>query len=392
MTFDVARRVAATLVCLGALLGTRGYAADDSSNLKGAVDALVQPTMQRYGVPGMAVGIVAGNQHYVFNYGVASRQTQAAVTNDTLFEIGSVSKTFTATLTSYAQLSGKLALTDAVGKYLPPLRGTRFGAVSLLNLGTHTPGGLPLQVPDGIRNNDQLLAYLAAWKPRYQPGTYRTYSNVGIGLLGLIAAQSMQADFAALMEQHLFPELGLAHTYINVPAAKLPDYAQGYTAKDQPIRMAGGVLSDEAYGIRTTAGDMVRFIAANLGVVQLDGKLQQAIADTHTGYFQDGAMTQDLIWEQYAYPVDLKTLLVGNADRMVLQPTPVTAIIPPARPRQDVLINKTGSTNGFSTYVAFVPEKRIGVVVLANKNYALGARVSLGYRILAWMGAHDSSH
>jgi beta-lactamase class C len=93
-------------------------------------------------------------------------------------------------------------------------------------------------------------------------------------------------------------------------------------------------------------------------------------------------MTQDLVWEQYDYPVGLKPLLEGNADKVVLQANPVTAMVPPSTPRDDVLINKTGSTNGFAAYVAFVPEKKLGVVLLANKNYPIAARVRAAYEIL----------
>ena len=133
-------------------------------------------------------------------------------------------------------------------------------------------------------------------------------------------------------------------SYINVPAARMADYAQGYTKEDAPIRMATGVLSSEAYGIKTTAADMVRFLKANMNSIQLDRKLQRAITETHTGYFKAGPMTQDLIWEQYPYPVTLKTLLEGNSPAMIFNATPVTEINPPEEPREDVWINKTGST------------------------------------------------
>jgi beta-lactamase class C len=117
-------------------------------------------------------------------------------------------------------------------------------------------------------------------------------------------------------------------------------------------------------------------------MVALDEKLQRAIANTHIGYFKDGAMTQDLIWEQYDYPADLKTLLHGNSNDVALKPTPVVQLTPPEKPRTDVWINKTGSTNGFGGYVAFVPERKLGIVILANKNYPNEARVEAAYRIL----------
>lgn len=360
-----------------------GHAADDQQNrIRHTVDAAIQPVMANDGIPGMAVGIIDGDRHYVFNYGLASTKTRTPVTPDTLFELGSVSKTLTATLASYAQVSGYLSLSDETSKYLPSLRNSEFGKVSLLNLGTHTPGGLPLQVPDTIRNNDQLMQYFRQWQPTYAPGTYRTYANPGIGALGLITAKSMGQDFSALMENRLLPALDMKRSYINVPAGKSSDYAQGYTKDGAPIRVAPGVLSAEAYGIKTTAADMVRFVQANMNLIQLDPKLQRAITDTHTGYFKAGGMTQDLIWEQYPYPARLQTLLDGNSSAMIFNATPVTEIVPPQPPREDVWINKTGSTNGFGAYVAFIPQKRLGIVILANKNFPIDERVSAAYRIL----------
>lgn len=111
---------------------------------------------------------------------------------------------------------------------------------------------------------------------------------------------------------------------------------------------------------------------------------------THTGYFQAGPMTQDLIWEQYPYPVDAQKLLAGNSYAMIFEATPVTRISPPERPRQDVWINKTGSTNGFGAYVAFIPAKQLGIVILANKSYPIDARVTTAYRILTLLARKDS--
>lgn len=358
-------------------------AADNQQRrIRSAVDTALQPVIAKYGIPGMAVGIVVEGETYVFSYGVASAETRQPVTSNTLFELGSVSKTLTATLTSYAQVSGYLSLSDKTSKYLPSLRDSKFGDVSLLNLGTHTPGGLPLQVPDSIRNNDELLQYFKEWRPTYAPGTYRTYANPSIGTLGLITAKSMGQDFTALMEQRLFPALGMKSSYIDVPAAKIADYAQGYTKEGAPVRMSTGVLSSEAYGIKTTAADMIRFVEANMDLIELDEKLQRAITDTHIGYFVAGEMTQDLIWEQYPYPVALKTLSRGNSSAMIFNATPVTEVMPPQKPRNDVWINKTGSTNGFGAYVAFIPEKRLGIVILANKNFPIDERVAAAYKIL----------
>jgi beta-lactamase class C len=370
-------------LCIGLLPPTTSRAADnEKSGIETTTAQFVRSLMEREGIPGMAVGIVFNGQSYVFNYGAASRASGKPVNDDTLFEIGSVSKTFTATLASYAQAGGQLSLADPVSKYLPALRGSRFDEVSLLNLGTHTSGGLPLQVPDEITNDDQLMRYFQNWKPTFTPGTYRAYGNPSIGLLGRVAAKSLNEGFSALMEGKLYPVLGLKNTYLDVPTSRLDDYAQGYTTKDAPIRMAPGVLATETYGVRTTAGDLLRFVEANMGMLALDEKWQRAITNTHIGYYQVGGMTQDLIWEQYPYPVELKTLLAGNSDDLFLKPNPTVKLDPPSRPQEAVLINKTGSTNGFSTYVAFVPARKLGVVLLANKRYPIDARVKTAQQIL----------
>jgi beta-lactamase class C len=357
-------------------------------DVKRVVDRAIVPVMARYDVPGIAIGVLVGGDSYEFDYGVASRETGAPVTPATLFELGSVSKTLTATLAAYAQVSGRLDLSDKVATYLPAFRGTKFGDVRLLDLATHTSGGMPLQVPEGIESDDQLMKYLQAWQPAHPPGTYRTYANPSIGMLGIIAAKSMDEDFTVLMERRLFPALGMNQTYIDIPKARSASYAQGYTARGAPIRMAEAVLSAEAYGVKSTAGDMIRFLEANMGRRALEAKLQRAIAQTHTGYFEVGRMTQDLVWEQYAYPVELEALLEGNSGAVSLAALPVREIAPPQPPRTDVLINKTGSTNGFAAYIAFVPGRQVGVVILANRNYPIEARVTAAYRMIVELGRH----
>jgi beta-lactamase class C len=366
-------------ITLAVLLPATAHAADPVENI---VIETIWPVMDQYGIPGMAVGIVEHGKSHVYDYGMASKATGRPVTADTLFEIGSISKTFTATLTAYARVTGKLSLSDTPGQYLPALRGTNLDKVTLLNLGTHTPGGFPLQVPDEIKTDTQLMTYFRDWTPTYPPGTTRTYANPSIGLLGLIAAKSLHQDFTTLMENKLFPVLGLKHTFLHVPETASKDYAQGYTKTDKPIRMAPGPLVAEAYGVRTTAGDMLRFIDANMDQHDLDNALQQAIIATHTGYYRVGPMTQDLIWEQYDYPVALPDLLAGNGDKIASQSNPATEIAPPLQPRDDTLIDKTGSTNGFAAYVAFVPKIKLGIVLLANKNYPIDARVTAAYEIL----------
>ncbi|MGX9938188.1 class C beta-lactamase [Advenella kashmirensis] len=378
--------VALTLIT-GVITSSAGYAAQNQTTVKQRVDASVIPVMKKHNIPGVAVGVIAQGKTYLFNYGVTSRQTKSPVTSSTLFELGSISKTFTATLASYAQTKGNLKLTDTVATHLPQMKETAFGSVSLMQLGTHTPGGFPLQVPEQIRNNEQLMSYLQQWKPPFEKGTQRTYTNPGIGMLGLITAKAMGQDFIPLMEKQIYNGLGLNDTYIDIPDDKMTHYAQGYTKEDTPARVSKAVLWAEAYGAKSTSKDMVHFLKANMRMTTLDERLQAAVINTHTGYFQTAALTQDLIWEQYPYPVTLESLLHGNSADFALKPQPVKALVPPMAPRDDVWINKTGSTNGFGAYVAFVPARKLGIVILANKNYPNADRVAMAYRILSALDA-----
>ncbi len=380
------RRHIALATLISTSLFAQAFAADDA-RLKAITDAAIKPVMEKNGIPGLAVGISVDGENHVFTYGVMSKSTGQPVTPQTLFELGSISKTFTVTLSTYAETQGKLSLSGKVEDYLPSMKGKPFGDVTLMHLGTHTAGGFPLQVPDNVKTEPQLLAYLKAWKPAYKAGTHRTYANPSIGMLGYVTAKAMGQSYDSAMQDVLFPALGLKNTFTVVPKAKMADYAQGYKRTGEPARMTPAILSSEAYGVRSTATDMIRFVNANMGLEKLDGKLQQAIANTHTGYFSVGAMTQDMIWEQYAYPAALKTLIETNSGAL-LKTVPVSEISPPIKPRDDVFINKTGSTNGFGAYVAFIPEQKLGIVILANKNYPNEDRVAVAYEIL---NGHKSS-
>lgn len=372
---------------LSAILLTPALAADEA-RLKAITDAAIKPIMEKNGIPGLAVGISVDGESYIFTYGAMSKSTGQPVTAETLFELGSISKTFTAILATYAEANGHLSLSGRVKDYLPGMKGSAFGDVTLTHLGTHTAGGFPLQVPDNVKTETQLLAYLKSWKPSYGAGTHRTYANPSIGMLGYITAKAMGQGYDAAMQDTLFPALGLKDTFTVVPQAKLANYAQGYTRNDEPARLTPGILSSEAYGVRSTATDMIRFVNANLGLEKLDGNIRQAIASTHTGYFAVGAMTQDLVWEQYARPVALKTLVQSNSGAL-LKTVPVQEIAPPLKPGQDVFVNKTGSTNGFGAYVAFIPQRKLGIVILANKNYPNEDRVTAAVEILTAVDKAD---
>lgn len=377
-------RKLATPASVALLLGAYAHAAETQENTEIArvVDEAIQPVMKEHDIPGMAVAVTIRGQRYFFNYGVASKENGQKVTENTLFEIGSISKTLTATLGSYAQVRGVLSLSDSASKYMPTLSGSAFDQISLLDLAAYTGGGLPLQFPDEVTDQEEMVAFYQAWRPEHPAGTHRRYSNPSIGLFGHLVAVSMKRPFEDLMEDDLFPALGLTHTYINVPQGQMERYAYGYSNENKAIRVNPGVLDAETYGVKTSSADLIRFVEANIDSSELDESLQRAIAGTHIGYYKIGPMTQALGWEIYDWPTDLDPLLAGNSAKMALEANPATRLDPPSD-RDTILINKTGSTNGFGAYVGFVPSEQVGIVMLANKNYFIPDRVNAAYAILS---------
>jgi len=98
-------------------------------------------------------------------------------------------------------------------------------------------------------------------------------------------------------------------------------------------------------------------------------------------------MTQSLIWELYPYPAEMAALFEGSSERMVFEATPVQEITPPMAAGANVFIHKTGATSGFGAYIAFVPHKKMGIVILANKSYPGKARIQLAQEILGDLAA-----
>jgi beta-lactamase class C len=376
----IARLAAALALVVACCTPIALRAAEDSERIRAVVDRAIEPVLKQHDVPGMAVGVTTRGRQQFFYYGAASKETGTAVNADTLFEIGSISKMFTATLSGYAHALGRMSLFDHPGRYMPALRGSALDAATLLSFGTYT-AGLPLHLPNAIKTNAEMEAFLAAFKINAPVGTVRQYSNPSAGLVGHLTALAMQSDFSALMQDTLLPRLGVKGCFIRVPSARAQDYAQGYKG-NTPRRMGQAVFDAEAYGLKCTAAGLLRFVEANIRPDALEPPMRRAVETTQVGYFTVGPMVQGFGWEQYPYPVALKRLLAGNSNDMIFKPNAVTRLDPPRMPAGPTLFNKTGGTAGFSAYAAFVPKEAIGIVMLANKSVPAEARITAALSVL----------
>jgi len=381
----VEKRPVTPLVMATALLMTSySVMAEKTQNLDELVNSTITPLMKQQDIPGMAVAVIVDGKTHLYHYGLADVKNQRPVTDDTLFELGSVSKTFTGIAGGYAVQSGNLRLTDPVARYAPQLTSPPWRKITMLQLATYTAGGLPLQVPDDVDNADALWRYYQHWQPQWAPGTQRQYSNASIGLFGALAVKDSGLSFEAFMKQHVFAPLQLTHTWISVPAEAEKNYAWGYR-NGQPVRVSPGMFDAQAYGVKTTVKDMAAFMQANIDPKALATKeagLAKAITIAQTGYYKIGDMYQGLGWEMYSWPVDAEKVITASGNDMALKARPAKRLSPPRPATPATWLHKTGSTNGFGAYIVFIPEKNVGIVMLANKNYPNPARVNAAWQIL----------
>jgi beta-lactamase class C len=354
--------------------------ADDA--IRAAVDAVVEPLMAEHDVPGMSVAILHDGERQIFHYGVASRQTGEAVDDDTLFEIGSLSKPFTGTLLARLEAEGAVDLQAKAEDLLPALAGSPVGGASLLDLTTYAAGGLPLQFPDGV-DETSFAGFYRDFEPTDEIGASRLYSNPSIGLAGHLAATGARASFSTLMAENIFEPLGLTDTFLEVPEDRMDDYAQGYTRDNAAVRVNPGLFDQEAYGIKTTASDFLRFVAASVDPDGLDDDLQAALLKARAGVYRVDAMHQGMGWELYAAPARLDDLLQGADPAFVLEPNRVERPASPVTGDVVGTVSKTGSTGGFGAYALFQPERGTAIVILANRFWPNPARIEAAHAILA---------
>lgn len=200
-----------------------------------AVDRYVSELMKARGAPGLALAVVRGGKTvYAKGYGMSDVENGVKATTDTVFELGSVTKQFTAALVLQLVEAGKVKLDEPARSYLPNLP-EAWKAVTVRQLLTHTSGiksytDLPSfegRMREPVTNAD-LLAYIAPEKLEFEPGSAWNYSNSGYFLLGMLIERVTAKPYRQVLRDRILKPLGMSATLMNDPAAIVKHRARGY--------------------------------------------------------------------------------------------------------------------------------------------------------------------
>lgn len=351
-------------------------------------DAIVTDTintmMYRNRIPGVAVALYVDGRPYLYHFGFANLATRQPVTENTIFEIGSITKTFTALLLGMELDQGRMHLQDSVFKYASSLQRLTGSVnnITLEQLATHT-SSLPYQLPDYMISSQQLFCnFLNSWRPGTPMGSTWKYSNIGFGLLGYMLEGATAESYDQLLHQRVLNPLGMYHTAIEVPPQLENDYAQGYGWDDSPAKQwrHNDIIPAEG-AIKTTSQDMLKYLLASLGVPGTPLDIFSGIRTTCYTYVATRYGLQGLAWEKhplyslndYGYINRTRVLFLRDS-----YASPVSQDDPTSH-NENMLIDKTGTTAGFTAYMALIPTQKIGIVILTNR-VALRQQIGLAGR------------
>lgn len=226
---------------------------------------------------GMAAGIVTARQDCTAAWGRERVSDPELVTTATLFEIGSITKVFTALLLADMVLAGHMKLDDPVASHLPgdfrvPAKDHR--PITLADLATHTAGlprfptyaGAP-RSPEWIAamaeySEDEFKAWLADFQPQRPDGTAWAYSNTGYGLLSLALAHRGGRSFESLLQTRVLEPLGLRDTTFHPQNRPELRVAGGHEPDFTPVASFDGGILLAAGALRSSLRDMVGFARA----------------------------------------------------------------------------------------------------------------------------------
>ena len=339
---------------LWAVLGAAGAWAQPATDSTVPTDAEIRAALAdrvdtQHRSVGIVVGIVEPTGQRVIAYGSLAKGDNRPVDGDTVFEIGSVTKVFTSLVLADMVERGEAAFDDPVAKYLPeevkvPERAGR--SITLEDISRHMSGlpRLPSNLTPGDLTNpysdysvEQMYEFLSGHELRRDIGSKYEYSNFGVGLLGHALARRAGTDYESLVKSRVCEPLGMSATGITLSAEMKTRLATGHNKDRKPVSNWDLPTLAGAGALRSTANDLLRFLAANLSYTETP--LAEAMASLLNPRSPTGAPNTDVA---RAWHIQTKN---------------------------DVeIISHGGGTGGYRTFVGYSPKSRVGVVVLSNSS------------------------
>jgi len=330
-------------VALGLVAGAPARAANE-----GNAELAMLAGQRIDGAPG--VGAVIGTIDHGVAAMVSRGETDGArgLDQDTVFEIGSITKVFTGTLLADMVARGEVALTDPIDKHLPsgvtaPSRNGKH--ITLLDLATQTSGlpRLPTNFAPAHPNDpyadysvEKLYDFLAHYQLTRDPGGEYEYSNLGVGLLGQLLANRAKTSYATLVYERILHPLEMDSTGVGITRAMFPHLAVGHDADGERVSDWMFEALAGAGGLRSSLRDMMKFLSFNM---KPNGALAAAVRDAQTMRKPISAAARiGLAWQS----------------------------IEPAG-----TVWHNGKTGGYQSFIGMSTDRSRGVVALANGGYTL---------------------
>jgi D-alanyl-D-alanine-carboxypeptidase/D-alanyl-D-alanine-endopeptidase len=319
-----------------------------NETIESRIREVIKERVDKYGKSfGIVVGIINENGNKIISYGKLSKDGPE-VDGDTVFEICSVTKVFTAILLADMVERGEVGLNDPIDKYLPDsvkVPTWNGKKITLLHLATHT-SGLPntpqVYSPRDDKPGyvdfsvDQLYDFLSNYTLTREIGSKYQYSNLGMGLLGHVLSLRTGEPCRTLIIERICQPLGMKSSRFELSPVLQSRLAQGQYLDGQVAHKHQiPPLLSGAGGLRSTANDMLKFLAANIGL--LKSPLYTAMQKTHTG--QKSIKGDE-------FKIGLAWFVIREDDLHILL--------------------HGGERPGYRSFIGFDPQKKTGVVVLAN--------------------------
>ena len=327
----------------------------DLSGAVSALDTIIRNNLKHQRIPGAAVALVhEGRIIFSRCYGYGDTKKKAAVTEDTYFMVGSLTKSFTALAVLKLIEQGKIDLHADIRNYIPDFSIRNLydseTPITVNHLLTHTSGLMVdyyAHFTDGKKySNADLLSQLREEYLCFKPGSACKYSNIGYRLLGMIIEQITGERFESYLEKEIFKPLGLDRSSFNYTDGMALHMSKGHNGDTEISRVDNEDKS--ASGLFSTLRDLTGFL-----------KFLSSEAAPSSGGISSSQIIDSIIKNNHAIDTfyDSKNIYSSGWYLNSYQFKGVRTVL-----------SSSGNINGFSTAMTYLPEERLGIVILTNSS------------------------